>query len=215
MSRIVLALDSTHDACSVAVVRDDGEVLAFELSEMERGQAEALMPMVKEAMDQAKCEFSDLSYVAVTVGPGSFTGVRVGLAAARGLALAAKLPMAGVNVCEAAAFDFYKKFPNDDRLLGVVLETKRDDFYVQFYKDGAPLSEPYTAFSSELKEKTDAVFIGNGTLRLKEEIPEACIEEMPMPTARTAAFLSFDKVASETYPTPLYLREAEVTLCRK
>ena len=100
-------------------------------------------------------------------------------------------------------------------LLGVVLETKRDDVYAQFYKNGAPLSEPYTAFSSELKEKTDAVFIGNGTLRLKEEIPEACIEEMPMPTARTAAFLSFDKVASETYPSPLYLREAEVTLCRK
>ena len=215
MKRFVLALDSAHDACSAAVVSLDGETVSSVSEEMERGQAEALIPMVREAMERAKASFDDLAYIAVTTGPGSFTGVRVGLAAARGLALAAGLPMVGVSVCDAAAFDFYATHPHEHRTLGVVLETKRDDFYVCFFKDGAAVSAPAVACGADLAALNGIVFIGNGVPRLIEENGEVPFADMPMPTAETAALLSLTKTPSETYPQPLYLREAEVSGCRK
>ena len=99
---MILAMDCSHDACSVAVC-DNGGVLAAKTVDMARGQAEALIPMVKETMESAGKTFADLTGIAVSTGPGSFTGVRVGLAAANGLAMAADLPEAGVSVTEAEA----------------------------------------------------------------------------------------------------------------
>lgn len=215
MKKFVLALDSAHDACSAAVVSSDGKTAASVFEEMERGQAEALMPAVQEAMRRAGISFDDLAYIAVTTGPGSFTGVRVGLAAARGIAMAARLPMIGVSVCEASAFDFYKAHPEEQRTLGVVLETKRDDFYACFFKNGVAASEPAVMCGADLAALKGVIFVGNGVRRLIEENAEVPFADMPMPTAETAALLSLSKTPSETYPSPLYLREAEVSACRK
>ena len=96
----VLALDTATASCSVAVMCD-GDIRARQFTTMDRGQAEALMPMVEWAMAEARLDFRNLDLVATTVGPGSFTGLRVGLAAARGLALAARLPIVGVTTLEA------------------------------------------------------------------------------------------------------------------
>ncbi|MCH7931874.1 MAG: tRNA (adenosine(37)-N6)-threonylcarbamoyltransferase complex dimerization subunit type 1 TsaB, partial [Proteobacteria bacterium] len=92
----VLALDTATAACSVALW-SDGTVLAQRFATMARGHAEALMPMVEAVMAEAGLAFADLDLVATTVGPGTFTGLRVGLAAARGLALAGGLPIVGVT----------------------------------------------------------------------------------------------------------------------
>jgi tRNA threonylcarbamoyladenosine biosynthesis protein TsaB len=99
---IVLALDTALDACSVAIARDDA-VLANLSERMQRGQAERLAPMAREAADAAGVSFSELDCVAVTTGPGSFTGVRVGLSFARALALALSKPCIGVSTLEALA----------------------------------------------------------------------------------------------------------------
>ena len=96
----LLALDTATAACSVALWRD-GAVLARRFEAMLRGQSEALMPMVGAVLAEAGCGFKDLDAIAVTVGPGAFTGLRIGLAAARGMALAAELPLIGVTTLEA------------------------------------------------------------------------------------------------------------------
>ena len=97
---IVLGIDTALDACSVALVRD-GETLA-EISEpMTRGQAERLAPMVRDAVARAGVSYAVIDRVAVTTGPGSFTGVRVGLSFARALALAIGKPCIGVSTLEA------------------------------------------------------------------------------------------------------------------
>lgn len=88
----ILALDTCFDACSVAVQRRDGEVVAERVL-MRRGHAEALLPMIERTMQAAGLSFSELDRIAVTHGPGTFTGTRVGMAAALGIAVAQNIPV--------------------------------------------------------------------------------------------------------------------------
>ncbi len=137
----VLGIDSASAACSAAVV-SEGCVLSREYREMTRGHAEVLVPMVQDAMAAAGCGFSDLALLAATVGPGSYTGLRVCLAAARSMALAAGLPLAGVTTLEAVA----AAQPVSDTPLLVALGTGRKDVYVQ----------PYASLAGDLRLSGEA-----------------------------------------------------------
>ncbi len=124
---LLLAIDTAGPACAVAVVRD-GEVLAWTSEEIGRGHAERLMPMIEAALGKAGVSFANLEAVAVTAGPGSFTGVRVGVAAARGLALALDIPAIGIGSLDALAFPIVQ-----ERSSGTVvaaLDAKRGEVYV-------------------------------------------------------------------------------------
>jgi tRNA threonylcarbamoyladenosine biosynthesis protein TsaB len=133
----VLALDAALSACSVAVLFED-EVVAHCRSDMARGQAAALLPMVREAMSAAGFSYESLDLVAVSIGPGHFTGLRIGLAAAQGLALAWELPLEGVTTLEAvAAAAAAEPYP-----LVAALETKREDLYVQTFLGGSGQGDP-------------------------------------------------------------------------
>src|ERR1700688_4257695 len=100
----VLAIDCALDACAAAVLDGDaGSIIASETRIMVRGHAEALMPLIARVMDEAEIEFRDLGRIAVTVGPGSFTGLRVGISAARGIALAARKPAIGLTTLAGLA----------------------------------------------------------------------------------------------------------------
>ena len=96
----ILAADTALGACSVAVL-DGGRVLAHRFEAMERGHAEALAPMVEDAMRASGIAFADIDRLAVTTGPGTFTGQRVGLAFMRGLRVALKKPLTGITTLEA------------------------------------------------------------------------------------------------------------------
>ena len=144
MTRI-LAIETSTNACSAALWADGG-VAARRFEPMVRGHAERLMPMVAEVMAEAAAEARDLDLVAVTVGPGAFTGIRVGLAAARGRALAAGVPCLGATTMETMAWA-----ADPRRLLLVALDSKRDDLYVQvFGADRAPLAEPAAVAPADL-----------------------------------------------------------------
>ncbi|HUN97575.1 MAG TPA: tRNA (adenosine(37)-N6)-threonylcarbamoyltransferase complex dimerization subunit type 1 TsaB, partial [Bradyrhizobium sp.] len=100
----ILAIDTALEACAACVLDTNaGKVIAQEAREMKRGHAEALMPLIARVMDEAAIPFTALDRIAVTTGPGSFTGLRVGLSAARGLALAADRPAVGVTTLAAFA----------------------------------------------------------------------------------------------------------------
>src|SRR5579872_2478679 len=100
----ILAIDTALAACSAAVLDTEQAVIsAHESLAMTRGHAEALMPLVARVLDRAKCDFSEIDRIAVTTGPGSFTGLRVGISAARGLALAAGKPAVGLSTLAAYA----------------------------------------------------------------------------------------------------------------
>ncbi|MCW1841531.1 tRNA (adenosine(37)-N6)-threonylcarbamoyltransferase complex dimerization subunit type 1 TsaB [Prosthecomicrobium hirschii] len=99
----ILALDTALDACSVALLTAGGDVLARATRDIGRGHAEVLMAVAGEVFEAAGTTPRDLSRIVVTIGPGSFTGIRVGLAAARAIGLAADVPVVGVTTLEAIA----------------------------------------------------------------------------------------------------------------
>jgi tRNA threonylcarbamoyladenosine biosynthesis protein TsaB len=140
-ARTLLALDAAGSACSAAAWRD-GAVVAHRLEAMGRGQSERLVPMIEEVMGEAGLDYQELDAIAVTRGPGGFTGVRIGLAAARGLALAWDRPIIAVSTLEAVAAATAEA-ERRGRVILVLLDAKRADLYVQaFDTDLAPLSEP-------------------------------------------------------------------------
>src|SRR5882724_12673226 len=101
---LILAIDTALDVCAAAVLDTDAnQLIAQESLSMTRGHAEALMPLLDRVRKAADLPFSKLDRIAVTTGPGSFTGLRVGLSAARGLALAANKPVVGVTTLSAFA----------------------------------------------------------------------------------------------------------------
>jgi len=146
----ILGLDSAGSACSAGVAIGDA-VLSIERREMPHGQAEALLPMVDRAVRRASLEASAIDLVAVTVGPGSFTGIRVGLAAARGIALALDIPLFGVTSFEAAAAACG---PDPaERLLLVALESRRADLFIQLFDPvREPLGDPTAVMPEDLAE---------------------------------------------------------------
>jgi tRNA threonylcarbamoyladenosine biosynthesis protein TsaB len=131
----VLAIDTALEACSVAVLDTErADLRMHETLQMQRGHAEALMPLIARVLDRAKLDFAALDRIAVTIGPGSFTGLRVGIAAARGIALAAGKPAIGLSTLAAFAAPFIAA---DDTLPVVVaIDARRDHVYLQIFGAG-------------------------------------------------------------------------------
>jgi tRNA threonylcarbamoyladenosine biosynthesis protein TsaB len=215
--RRVLAIDAALAACSAAVLVD-GAVAAHRLEAMARGHAERLLPMVREMMAEAGLGFDALDLIAVTVGPGHFTGLRVGLAAAQGLALAIGRPLAGVTTLEAVA----AAAPADAAPLVVALESKRTDLYLQVFVDGRPLGAPAAltpeAFVATPLPPGALALAGDGAARLEPALAAAGRRSRRVgpegPDAATVARLAAGRhgTSAALAAAPLYLRPPDVTL---
>ncbi len=140
----LLVLDASGAAVSVAIIGlASGALLAADTRQLHRGQVEALLPMVAEVRARAGIGFPDLAAVAATVGPGSFTGIRLGLAAARGIGLAAGRPVFGVGSFDAHCEAVRTASPDHPGPLLVLLDSKRHDVFAQaFTAGGAALTPP-------------------------------------------------------------------------
>jgi tRNA threonylcarbamoyladenosine biosynthesis protein TsaB len=158
---VIMAFDNAASACSVAVGCGDA-VLARERREMRHGHAEVLLPMIDRVMAAAGLSPTAIEAIAVSDGPGGFTGIRAGLAAAQGLALASGARLVGVTSFAAVA----ARLPKSDEPLLIALDSRREDLYVQLFSgDGALLGEPAAILPGELAAFIAAA-IGNATLRI-------------------------------------------------
>jgi tRNA threonylcarbamoyladenosine biosynthesis protein TsaB len=222
--RVGLALDSAGLACSVAVSLGE-EVVAEERIATMHGQAEALLPLVNRAMRQAGQMAASLNLVVATVGPGSFTGIRIGLAAARGIALATGARLLGVTSFDAVAVRAARNDWLETRPLLVALESRREDFYVQFFDPhGDALREPAAIMPFLFREAVAATIGANPLLiagdaaqraaAALEQRPDTAVLEDSAPGAVGAlrAGLRLLRRGKADAPRPLYLRPPDVTL---
>jgi tRNA threonylcarbamoyladenosine biosynthesis protein TsaB len=131
----VLAIDTALEACSAAILDSErAGTLTSRSVPMARGHAEALMPLIAAVMSEAHMEFGELDRVAVTVGPGSFTGLRVGVAAARGIALATGKPAVGLTTLAALAAPLCAQEGGEAIL--AVIDARHDRVYMQLFGPG-------------------------------------------------------------------------------
>ncbi len=221
----ILAFDTAARACSAALL-DGDRVLAERLCEMDRGQAEVLLGLVQDVLAAADMCFAKLDRLATTLGPGSFTGLRVGLATARGIALAAKLPVVGVTSFEAVANGVASSERKGRRVL-VALDTKRRDFYAQLFDEALHPLDPGGVLSvetcAEVARSGPLLVVGDGAPLLRDALMQdadkydidACdIRWSDAPGYPQAVVLA--RLAAGRTPTadlrPIYLRPPEAKL---
>lgn len=211
---LILAIDTALDACSAAVL-DTGasKIIAQESQAMKRGHAEALMPLIARVMKASGIAFTALDRIAVTTGPGSFTGLRVGLSAARGIALAAGKPVVGLTTLTAFAAPVVAE--NGEHPIISVIDARHDHVYFQVVSgDGSPLIKPKVAPIDEALEASRLgapLLVGNAAGILADRWPAHAappfkVDPQPAPDISWVAWVGA-AVSPETAPArPYYLR---------
>jgi tRNA threonylcarbamoyladenosine biosynthesis protein TsaB len=181
----ILAFDTSAAHCAAALLRGD-EIIATRVEEMSKGQAERLMPLLEEILTEADLAWKDLTAIGVGIGPGNFTGIRISVSAARGLALGLEIPAVGVSGFEVAALGA------EDNQLPAIL-APRDQVYIE-----APDQDPV------LMPRAEAEALGS--LYFTESA-----QDLIQAIARIAAVSWED---TDEAPAPLYVRPADAAPSR-
>src|SRR3984885_8897645 len=194
---LILAIDTALDACAACILDTDaGELIAQESQAMKRGHAEALMPLIGRVMKASGLGFAGLDRIAVTTGPGSFTGLRVGLSAARGIALAAGKPVVGLTTLTAYAAPIVSR--NARQPVISAIDARHDHVYFQVVSgDGGALILPRVAPIEEALEAARfgaAHLVGNAAKILADRWPADApppfqVDDQPAPDIAWLAWL--------------------------
>ena len=207
---LVLGINTVADACEAALVRD-GIVIADHAEPMIQGHDARLAPVVQILMQRAGVAFVDLTRVAVVVGPGSFTGVRVGVAFARGLGLSLDIPVVGVTSLEAL-----DQLPRAGRVLGVLTAKRRPPektWWAQQIEQGRAAGEAFEAGAAHVSRLcVEAGTVCGPVASLPEGIGARLVLAEPRATA--AALFVSRLTGDLPVATPVYVREPDATPMR-
>ena len=208
-NKLLLAVETALGACSVAVMNGE-TILAHQFREMARGHAEALAPMVQEAMRTANVAFADLNRLAVTTGPGTFTGQRVGLAFMRGLRVALRKSLIGVTTLEAMAAATTAK------RAAVIHDAKRDEAYLLLWENGEtrlpPTVMPFTEAVARIRDFGPCALAGTGAEAAGALGEGFILTNIRQPDALWVARLAMTRPEPDRPPAPLYLRAPDAKL---
>lgn len=213
--RPVLAIDTALGACAAAVYDAGlGETLAAQSIDMERGHAEAIVPLIERVMRDSRVDFEDIDRIVTTVGPGSFTGLRVGISAARGIGLACDKPVVGVSTLDALAAPYITE--TETVPIVTAIDARHGNLYLQMLGAGGR-----KLISPRVMNLTEAVrsvaiglvrLIGSGANLIAGQWPTPSIPAPLLVDARAGPDIVWvarlgakaDPVAAP--PRPLYLR---------
>jgi tRNA threonylcarbamoyladenosine biosynthesis protein TsaB len=211
---LILAIDTALDACAAAVLDTQaGRLVANESQAMKRGHAEALMPLIARVMKQSGLAFLQLDRIAATTGPGSFTGLRVGLSAARGIALAAGKPAVGVTTLAAYAAPVVSESGRHPVISAI--DARHDHVYFQAVSgNGSPLIRPRVAAIEEALEASRLgapLLVGNAAGILAARWPKdasapVTVDAQPAPDIAWVAWLGAAVSPDSAPARPYYLR---------
>ncbi len=210
MMKNILSIDTVFGTCAVGVMA--GDRTASRIEPMQRGQSERLMPMILDLVADAGIAIQDLNLIVVNVGPGSFTGVRVGIATARGIALGLNIPVQGVCACDALAnMVQVNKLPGYDQPLRVSIDSGRDDYFTVDYLAGSlsPIDPEAITIRADI--------VGSDKKIVRADVVMGdSVVSYPIVLAQLGVRLYSD----QTYilrgkADPLYLRDAEISIPKK
>jgi tRNA threonylcarbamoyladenosine biosynthesis protein TsaB len=223
----ILNLESSTKVCSVSLA-ENGNTISFREHFGEYAHAEKLTVFARDVIQEAGLTFSDLSAVAVSKGPGSYTGLRIGVSAAKGFAYALDIPLISVPTLQSMAFSAIKKLNVEDKLLCPMIDARRMEVYTAIYDKELNIITDVAAeiidenSFSEIFEKHSILFFGDGAAKCKavfEDNPHAYFAEIE-PSAVDLAELSFKKFKEQAfedvaYFEPYYLKEFVTTTPKK
>ena len=211
---LILAIDTALDACTAGILdTQSGRLITHESLPMKRGHAEALMPLLARVMQQSGIAFAELDRIAVTTGPGSFTGLRVGLSAGRGIGLAAGKPVVGVTTLAAYAAPVVTR--NGDAPVIAAIDARHDHVYFQAVSgNGTSLQRPCVIPIDEAIEAARfgaPYLVGNAANLLAARWPAdapqpVAIDEQAAPEISWVAWLGAAVDPQTALARPFYLR---------
>ncbi|EPX81554.1 tRNA (adenosine(37)-N6)-threonylcarbamoyltransferase complex dimerization subunit type 1 TsaB [Litoreibacter arenae] len=205
--QLTLAFDTSAAHCAAALLLGD-TILASRVEEMQKGQAERLMPLLEEVLAEAGRTWRDLDRIGVGIGPGNFTGIRISVSAARGLALSLGIPAIGVSALEAMAFT-----PAQQGQTLAVLDARQGNLYAQtFAKDGQALDAPALCASDDIPAdapRGTLQVVGHEAPTLAARLGAQAVITSGGDIVEAIARIAANREADGIRPAPLYLRPAD------
>ncbi|GKX32997.1 MAG: tRNA (adenosine(37)-N6)-threonylcarbamoyltransferase complex dimerization subunit type 1 TsaB [Rhizobiaceae bacterium MnEN-MB40S] len=209
----LLAVDTAAHLCAACLYDSQTRRVAGRaVEDIGRGHAERLIAVIEKALDQASLDYDSVDRLCVCVGPGSFTGIRVGVAAMRGMALSLDLPLVGVAALEALAAEV-----GDERAVLAVLDARRGEVYAQLFPSGGTPSEARAMSPEEamaLAVDNSAVLVGSGAEIMAGQSGFdmsglTIAKTVATPDIETIARLGAQRAPDAAPPGPLYLRSPD------
>lgn len=208
----ILAIDSSGLVASVAVAQDDTLVAEFTMN-YKKTHSQTLLPMLEEVKKAIQLDLESIDAIAVAAGPGSFTGLRIGSATAKGLGLALKKPLIAVPTVEALAYNLYDT--GEDTVICPIMDARRNQVYTGIYcfrehrletlkqQDAVPMEELLEALNAMGKK---VIFLGDGVPVYREQIEENC----RVPYTFAPAHLNRQRAAAVAALGEIYYKEGKI-----
>lgn len=215
---LILGIDTSTSSGSVALLKNR-KLVGSQLYSIEKSHSNLLHVMIEQMMSNAGCQMEDLSAVAVAEGPGSYTGLRIGVSAAKGLCLALDIPLIAINTLEAMAYQIYRR-TTEEVVFCPMLDARRMEVYSALFdkdfeevKATAPVILEDYAYEDILKNEK-VLFFGDGSNKSKEVISDknAYFIDGIVPSAEEVTLLAYKKYKTESFENvisfePFYLKE--------
>ncbi len=211
---LILSLDSSQSNCSVSLLKDD-KVIETSLNSTPREQSQLLVPMIQSMLENYDSELKDVDLFTVTTGPGSFTGIRIGLATMRGFSIALDKPLMGIPTFDV----YFDAYSEKNRELLVVLESLRKELFFQYYNsDGSYKYPAVNSLTEDLQfdVASDVIIAGNAVNKFDNSL-----EEVQVNLSECLGIMAYKKYIKgdcniEGYPAiPYYMRDPDVTTSNK
>jgi tRNA threonylcarbamoyladenosine biosynthesis protein TsaB len=220
----ILGIDTSTKFCNLGLIEDEDILIEYTINGLKKKHSSILVPAIKDLLKTIELKMEEINGIAISIGPGSFTGLRIGLSVAKGLCYARSLPLLGIPTLDAMAFSL-KEIPY---LICPVLEAKKDEIYDVVFRGGDILHkvmdykcediQSLLARLSLLKEKI--IFLGDGIKKyrdiIKEKIGKNALfidSQLNLPVASNIAFLGLKKLKKGEEDdistlSPFYLRKS-------
>ena len=224
----ILGINTSTKFCNLGLIEDEDVLIEYTINGLKKKHSSILVPAIKDLLKTMGLKMEEINGIAISIGPGSFTGLRIGLCVAKGLCYACSLPLLGITTLDAMAFPL-KEIPY---LICPLLESKKDEIYDVVFRGGDSLHrvmdykcediQSLLVRLSPLKEKI--IFLGDGIKKhrdiIKEKIGKDALfidSQLNLPVATSIAFLGLNKLKKGEEDdistiTPFYLRKSEAEI---